>query len=199
MPLGFGHIPSSPVSSPDHERQEAFGRAAFVHLDAMCRFARRLTGGDAAHAEDLVQEAFLQAWRSFDRFAQGTNCRAWLYRILFHIWSHEQRRQNRQPLVFDSEAIDREPLLYDPPPPAELTAEEVLSAFANIPKPFQLVVLLADVEELTYREISEALEIPVGTVMSRLSRGRSLLRSALASYARDMGIGRRKWNQSGGE
>jgi RNA polymerase sigma-70 factor (ECF subfamily) len=181
----------------DADRHDTFRRAAVIHLDALYRFARRIADGDIALAEDLVQETFLQAWRSFDSFELGTNCRAWLYRILLNCWSHEQRRRSRHPVVVDSDAVEREPLVFDPPPATDITAEEVVAAFEKLPQEFQVVVLLADVEELTYREIAEVLAVPIGTVMSRLSRGRRLLRVELARYARDFGFGPPRRARSG--
>ncbi len=140
---------------------------------------------DREKAEDLVQETYLQAWRSFHRFELGTNLRAWLYRILFNVYYSGLRRQ-RLELAPIEEAI-AETIAYDPPTPQHLTDEEVLAALERLPRDFQIPVALADVEEMSYREIADALQIPLGTVMSRLHRGRKLLRMELAGYARDAG------------
>jgi RNA polymerase sigma-70 factor (ECF subfamily) len=140
-------------------------------------------------AEDLTQETFLQAWQSFDRFQRGTNCRAWLFRILYFVWSHELRRRGREPIVFDEAAADLDGLPSDVPTCDRLTDDEVIGAFDRLPAVFREAVLLADIEGFSYREIASLLGIPLGTVMSRLNRGRVLLRRELLSYARDHGIG----------
>ncbi len=167
-----------------------FMETALVHRAAVFRMACCLSG-DRSVAEDLTQETFLQAWRSFSRFQRGTSCRAWLQGILHFVWSHERRRRGRDPIVFDSVTADEKVLVYDPPTPDRLTDREVLAAFEKLPPALQETILLADVEGLTYREVASALSIPVGTVMSRLNRGRRMLRSALAESARARGIGER--------
>jgi RNA polymerase sigma-70 factor, ECF subfamily len=111
--------------------------------------------------------------------------RAWLYKILFNVHYSEVRRE--RPELAPIEEMIAETIAYDPPTPQHLTEEEVLAALERIPRDFQVPVVLADVEELSYREIADALQIPLGTVMSRLSRGRKLLRMELANYARGAG------------
>jgi RNA polymerase sigma-70 factor, ECF subfamily len=168
------------------ERQNLaeFEGAALPYADQLFRVAVRLCR-DYAKGEDLVQEAYLQAWRSFHRFELGTNLRAWLYKIMFNVY-YSGRRQERLQLVPFEETI-AETIAYDPPTPVSLTDEEVLAALERLPRDFQIPVVLADVEELSYREIAEAMAIPIGTVMSRLHRGRKLLRMDLAQYARTAG------------
>jgi RNA polymerase sigma-70 factor (ECF subfamily) len=136
---------------------------------------------DRRDAEDLVQETMIQALRSFHRFQPGTNCRAWLLQILRHVMSNRRRARLRSPLVEDPD--DRIALSAPVTPPIEqhLTDEHILSALQRIPEAFQGVIVLCDVEELSYKEIAETLAIPLGTVMSRLHRGRALLRSELAT------------------
>jgi RNA polymerase sigma-70 factor, ECF subfamily len=168
---------------------EEFQRTALVHLEAVYRLAYAFAR-NAAKADDLTQETFLHAWQSFQRFDRSQSCRAWLCGILHHVWSHERRRMDREPIVFDPAAVRTDALLYDPPTPDTLTEEEVLAAFDALPDALRETVLLADVEELTYREIATILSIPIGTVMSRLNRGRKLLRHQLAAYAQSRGIGR---------
>src|SRR5690242_20050392 len=169
-------------------REERFEMEVLPHLDAITRTAARVTG-NRAHAEDLAQETFLQAWRSFDRFEPGTNCRAWLYKILFHCVSHHRRKWFRFPLLKEKEAF-LEANLVQPAPMAEhVTDGEVLKALDEITADFRSVVLLVDVEEFAYKEVAAILSIPIGTVMSRLSRGRGLLRYRLAEVARSYGIG----------
>jgi RNA polymerase sigma-70 factor (ECF subfamily) len=166
-----------------------FEAAALPHLDELYRTARRLTGS-ATEAEDVVQETYLQAWKSFHRFESGTNCRAWLHKILFHVVQHYRRKSFRLVLKQDDEDTFEENLTYEPPVPEEVTDDDVLAAFKKIPEHYREVVLLADVHEFAYREIAETLSIPLGTVMSRLNRGRNLLRQELSSFAAGFGIRR---------
>jgi len=140
-----------------------------------------------AEAEDLVQETFVEALRSFHRFEQGTNCRAWLVKIMYHLLSKRRRESNRLRVVGDVDEQIAETV--EPAASGELAGEEVLNALKRLPQHYQEVVILSDVEDLNYKEIADALSIPIGTVMSRLSRGRSLLRSELGNYARSLGIG----------
>ena len=169
------------------EKIADFEAAALPHLDDLFRTALRLTG-DRTEAEDLVQEAYLQAWKSFHRFELGTNCRAWLFKILFHVTHHYRRKIFNFKTVKESEEVLEETVAYEPQVPEELSDEEVLAAFQKLPQPYREVVLLADVQEFSYKEVADTLHIPVGTVMSRLSRGRKLLRAELAGYAAGYGI-----------
>lgn len=168
---------------------EDFETEAMPYMNDLFRTAHRLLR-DPARAEDVVQEVFLQAWKSFDRFEPGTNCKAWLYRILFHSVNHYRRKWFR--LRFFSESEDRfeETLTWTPSLPERLTDGEILAALDNIPPDFKSIVLLVDVEEFAYKEVADILQIPIGTVMSRLSRGRKMLREQLADVARAFGIGK---------
>lgn len=160
-----------------------FRDTAVVHYRSVFRVARFLAR-DPGVAEDLTQDTFLRAWTAFPRFQQGTNCRAWLIGILYHVWSHERRRRGRTPVLFDSDAVAANVVVYSPPTPEGLTDEAVLAAFEAMAPELREVVLLADVEELKYREIAALLDIPLGTVMSRLNRARRSLRQALAAERR---------------
>lgn len=164
-----------------------FEAAALPYLHDLYRTALRILG-NARDAEDLVQEAYLQAWKSFHRFEPGTNCRAWLFKILFHRIHHHRRKWFSSRMVKESDDMLAETLAYEPPVPEHLADEEVLAALDKIPPDFREVVLLADVQEFSYKEIADTLNIPVGTVMSRLSRARRLLRTELAGLARSVGI-----------
>jgi len=166
------------------QRMQVFETEALGLADQLFRVAFRLLR-DRARAEDLVQETYLQAWRSFHRFELGTNLRAWLYKILFNVYYSGQRKERLQ--LVPAEETLAETIAYDPPTPQRVTDEEVLAALERLPRDFQIPLLLADVEELSYREIADVLEIPLGTVMSRLHRGRKLLRTELAGYARNAG------------
>jgi RNA polymerase sigma-70 factor, ECF subfamily len=143
-------------------------------------------------AEDLVQETFVEALRSFHRFEKGSNCRAWLIKIMYHTLNKRRRDSKRLQLVEDASDQIAETVAVEPPQSGELVEEEVLTALNRLPQHYQEVVILSDVEDMSYKEIAEALSIPTGTVMSRLHRGRSLLRSELGNYARSLGIGASK-------
>ena len=142
-----------------------------------------------AEAEDLVQETFVEGLRSFHRFEKGTNCRAWLIKIMYHLLSKRRRESSRLHVVGDVDEQISETVAAEPAVSADIAGEEVLSALQRLPQHYQEVVILSDVDELSYKEIADALSIPTGTVMSRLHRGRSLLRSELGDYARSFGIG----------
>lgn len=172
------------MSLNEGQKLTHFEGAALAYADQLFRVALRLCR-EQAKAEDLVQEAYLQAWRSFHRFEMGTNLRAWLYKIMFNVYYSGQRKE-RLRLVPVEETI-AETIAYDPPTPLQLTDEDVIAALERLPRDFQIPLVLADVEELSYREVAEALEIPIGTVMSRLHRGRKLLRAELTKYAHTVG------------
>ena len=168
---------------------ERFEAEAMPHLNDIFRTATRILG-DRGRAEDVAQEVYLQAWKSFDRFEAGTNCRAWLYKILFHCVNHHRRKWFRFPLLKETEEFIEANLTYTPPIPEHLTDEEIIDALNRIPGDFRAVVLLVDVDEFAYKEAADILGIPIGTVMSRLSRGRKLLREQLTDVARNLGIGK---------
>jgi RNA polymerase sigma-70 factor (ECF subfamily) len=157
-----------------------------VYLDALYQTALRLTHS-RADAEDIVQETCVRAWKSFDRFNPGTNARAWLYTILRNVFLNHLRQKGRQPLE-DDEMTWAMPVAN----PEEQFFQSVLHgdidrALKTLPLMFREAVVLADLQGLSYREIAEVLACPVGTVMSRLSRGRALLRITLAQAARAHG------------
>jgi RNA polymerase sigma-70 factor, ECF subfamily len=166
----------------------SFEAEALPQLSALFRVAMWLVR-DRSEAEDLVQDTFMQALQSFHRFEKGTNCRAWLIRILFHVNSNRRRAKARLELVSDTDERIAETIAFDPPTPQGLTEEEVLRALRSLPPQFEEVVLLSDIEDMTYKEIAKTLGVPIGTVMSRLHRGRKMMRAELASYANSRGVG----------
>ena len=163
------------------QKRTEFERQALVHLDALYGAAYRLTR-NARDAEDLVQDSLLRAYKFWDSFQQDSNCKAWLLTILQHIRSNRLRARGRRPIFADVDGL-AEVLAFAPSVPDRLTDEEVLEALHAIPEPYQHVIVMCDVEGLTYKEAAVALAIPIGTVMSRLHRGRALLRSGLSHLA----------------
>jgi len=181
------------------ERTARFEREALVYLDQLYGAALRTTR-NPADAEDLVQETYARAFAAFHQYRPGTNLKAWLFRILRNTYISGYRKRTREPLQLGSDqltdwqvtrasqdatlglrAADVEAL-------ALLTDSAVLDAMASLPEEFRTAVYLADVEGFSYREIAEIMDTPIGTVMSRLHRGRRQLRHALTDYARDLGL-----------
>ena len=169
------------------ERWTAFEEEAMPHLPDLFRVAMWLVR-NKTEAEDLVQETFIQALQSFHRYKLGTNCKAWMTTIMYHLNSKRKRKLGRMPMTGDAEDMLADTLVFEPSVPQHITDREILSALKTIPQNFRQVVMLADVEDFAYREIAEILDVPIGTVMSRLHRGRKILRGELAGYARDYGI-----------
>ncbi len=182
--FGFGKTVSK-------ESWESFEREALPHSKDLYRVAMWLIR-DVEEAQDLTQETLTQALKSFHRYEIGTNCKAWLITIMYHLNSKRRMKLGRLQLVEDTEEKIAETIAFEPSIPQNITDEEVLKAFKRIPQQFSQVVVLADVEDFAYKEISQILSVPIGTVMSRLHRGRKLLRVELANYARNYGIGREK-------
>lgn len=165
-----------------------------MHLDVLFGQGLRLTGGDEARAEDLVQETMLKAWRSWDTYDLGTNCRAWLMTILRNTFINEFRQQKRRPDPVDYDDVEERPVwaqLKEEDPSGEffgrIIDDRVVDAIENLEDEFRVTLVLSDLEGLGYQEIAEQLEIPVGTVKSRLYRARRRLQNELYEYARSMG------------
>ncbi len=173
----------------------AFEKEALVHMDALFRYARRLTEQER-DAEDLLQETYLRAVRFFDKYQEGTNCKAWLFRIMHNL--HANRWQARSKQQVDSLDDTEEWYLYDKLHDPELQmgdnpekaffdhqwTEEVKAAIDVLPQEFRAPLLLCDVEGFSYQEIADILETPVGTVRSRLSRARRRLQKLLWDYVK---------------
>ncbi len=166
-----------------------FEEAAMPHMESLFRIAMWRVR-DRPTAEDLVQETMTEALKSFHRFERGTNIHAWLVTIISHLESKRRRKFSRLQFVSDEDHQIAETVAFIEPIPEGLTDEEVLAAFGQLSPNYSQVVMLADVEDLSYKEIAEALKIPIGTVMSRLNRGRQMLRRELAGYAVGHGLNR---------
>src|SRR5919205_67662 len=174
-----------------------FEELAMEHMGSLYTAAMRMTR-NPADAEDLVQETYLKAYRAFATFQEGTNLKAWLYRILTNTYINSYRAKKRRPEQSDIEDVE-DLYLYrrlgglEAARAGQSAEEEVLDHFTDaevkealesLPEQFRMAVLLADVEGFAYKEIAEILEIPIGTVMSRLHRGRSRLQRSLFEFAR---------------
>ena len=169
---------------------EVFEAEAMQHINDIYRTAVRLTMSQT-EADDLVQETFMQAWKSFDHYEPGTNCRAWLYKILFNKFDHYRRKKyTMAKYIKEADELTFLSSAYIAPLPERITDEEILSALDKLPEHYRSVVLLADVHEFDYKEVAQILEVPIGTVMSRLSRARGQLKKSLAGVAGHYGIGR---------
>jgi RNA polymerase sigma-70 factor (ECF subfamily) len=164
------------------ESAESFESQAAPHMADLYRAASSMLG-NRTDAEDIVQETYLQAWKSCKRFTPGTDLRAWLFGIMFNVIRHHRRKSYKFKLVDAADEKLEETVVYQPPIPQDLTDPDVLAAFQKIPEQYREVVLLCDVYEFSYKEIQQSLGIPAGTVMSRLNRGRKLLRSLLGGLA----------------
>ena len=180
----------------DAPSREEFERTALPHLPEIYRTAVGLLGGNRTEAEDLAQDVFLEAWKSFHRFEPGTNIRAWLHKILVYRASHFRRRLFRL-LPFGNKEETRGDLPAEEVPveiavPDHLSDRQVVNAVAKVPSPFREALILADVRGFSYQEIADMTGAPIGTVMSRLSRGRRLLREGLAAVAEERGLGGRR-------
>ena len=198
--VGFRSVTTKANATDRVELEQRFTRDALPYLDQLYGAAMKMTR-NPQDAQDLVQETFAKAFASFGTFAEGTNLKAWLYRIMTNSYINVYRKKQREPYLgvvedledwqlggaesttamssrsAEAEAIDRTP------------AGVVTDALAALPEDFRMVVYLADVEGFSYQEIADIVERPIGTVMSRLHRGRSRLRQSLGDYAREQGIG----------
>lgn len=187
------------LTSAEIQKQQDFNEEMLPHLDAIYNFALRLTA-DPNDAEDLVQDTIVKAFRFFSSYEKGTNAKAWLFRILKNSYINNYRKKSKQPHQVDysevsqyyesvrseqSETTDLEDLMY-----REMMDDDVTTALTELPEDFRTVVLLCDVEGFTYEEIANMLDVPIGTIRSRLHRGRNLLRVRLMDYAEKRGFNR---------
>ncbi len=181
---------------------EIFEKELFPHIDALKTFAYHLTYNDD-DANDLVQETYMKAHRFIDKYIQGTNAKAWLFKILKNAYINQYRKKSKQPTKVDFEDIvnfhdsdDRLPgyldlreELFD-----NMMGDEITIAINSLPIDFRTVVLLCDVEGFTYEEIAKIIDVPIGTVRSRLFRARNMLKEKLRSYAEKMGFKDKRGN-----
>ena len=173
-----------------------FEKEAVPHMDALFNFALRMTG-DSDEADDLVQETYLKAFRFFDKFEKGTNCKAWLFRIMKNTFINSYRKSSKEPDKIDYEDVENfyenikpsstdsahlEKEMYD-----NLLDDELSNAIASLPEDFRTVIILCDIEGFSYDEIADFVDVPVGTVRSRLHRARKMLFAKLYDYAADKG------------
>lgn len=192
-------MPGTDVSA----RRTAFETEALPHLDAVYRFALRLTGSPS-EAEDLVQETYLRAWRAWEQYTPGTRAKSWLFTICRNAYLRQRERDTRRDELV-AEAARSEPESdvagselpvfagradYDPEGDyyRSLVDERILEAIDALPTDFREVVVLSDLQGLAYQEIADVLDVPLGTVKSRLFRGRKLLQERLLDYARESGF-----------
>lgn len=173
-----------------------FESEAIPHMDALYNFAIKMTG-DSDDASDLLQETYLKAFRFWEHFEKGTNCKAWLFRVMKNTFINTYRKKKKEPLKVDYEEIENfyenikhsstnnthlEKDIYD-----NLLDDELSSAISSLPEDFRTVIILCDIERYTYEEIADFVDIPVGTVRSRLHRARKMLFTKLYKYADDKG------------
>ena len=183
----------------DDSKMQIFQETAMVNLDELYATALRYTKNEK-DAEDLVQETFLKAYNNWDRFEQGTNCRAWLFTILTNTFINKYRRKKKEREILNADDLrpieqfffSREKTdFYDNPERETLHkafSTDVKEALESLSEEFRMVVVLADLNDFSYKEIAHILDCPVGTVMSRLFRGRKMMRQALVDTAYERGI-----------
>ncbi|GAB2765251.1 sigma-70 family RNA polymerase sigma factor [Rhabdobacter roseus] len=181
----------------DDQRYEIFNREFMPHIDSMYNFAFRLTM-DEDDANDLVQDTYLKSFRFISSFEQGTNAKAWLFRILKNSFINDYRKKSKQPSKVDYQEVET---TYNSEEAADasytvdlradavqdLIGDEVANALNSLPVDFRTVIILCDIEGFTYEEMAKILDIPIGTVRSRLHRARNLLKDKLKNYAGSMG------------
>jgi len=180
----------------DQEKTEIFNGEFMPHVDSMYNFAYKLSF-DEDDAKDLVQDTYLKSFRFINSFERGTNAKAWLFRILKNSFINEYRKKSKQPSKVDYNEVEQyynsddvdESITTDlrVETVQHMIGDEISGALNGIPVDFRTVIILSDLEGFTYEEMSKILDIPIGTVRSRLHRARNMLKDKLASYAKEMG------------
>ncbi|MCU0338295.1 MAG: sigma-70 family RNA polymerase sigma factor [Spirosomaceae bacterium] len=190
-------LTASETAYSDIERHDIFNREFMPHINSMYNFAFRLTM-DEDDANDLVQDTYLKAFRFISSFERGTNAKAWLFRILKNSFINDYRKRSKEPSKVDYQEVET---TYNSEESAEvehttdlrvesvqdMIGDEVANALNSLPVDFRTVIILCDVEGFTYEEMAKILDIPIGTVRSRLHRARNLLKDKLRTYAASMG------------
>ena len=179
------------------DNHEDFEREAIPHMDIPYNYALRMTS-NADDADDLVQETYLKAYRFWDKYEKGTNIRAWLFRIMKNSYINRYRKEAKEPDTVDYDDIQNfyKTIRYASADPNDLEekifggllGDDVARAIESLPEDFRTVVILCDIEGLSYEEIAEFVDCPIGTIRSRLHRGRKMLRAKLFSYAKEHGF-----------
>ncbi len=195
-----GHMATPSIAN----KQQEFQSEALPHMDFLYNYALRMTY-NAADAEDLVQETFMKAFRFWDSYEKGTNIRAWLFRIMKNAYINRYRKEKKEPETVEYDDVQNyynnirdstvesgniQETLF-----GNLLDDQVAKAIAELPDDFRTIVILCDIEELTYEEVAEFVDCPIGTVRSRLHRGRKLLRTKLVEYARKRGYPEQKMKE----
>ena len=190
----FEHITSNSSAPVNHQE---FEREAVPHMDILHNYALRMTG-NSDDANDLVQETYLKAYRFWDKYEKGTNIRAWLFRIMKNSYINRYRKETKEPHTVDYNDIQNfyHTIRYASSDPNDLEekifggllGDDVARAIESLPEDFRTVVILCDIEELSYEEIAEFVDCPIGTIRSRLHRGRKMLRAKLFEYAKKRGF-----------
>lgn len=186
----------SQLTRDEIQKQKDFDDEIIPHMDALYNFALRLTS-DPNDAEDLVQDTIVKAYRFFSSYEKGTNAKAWMFRILKNSFINNYRKTSKKPSQVDydevssyyesiradsTETSDLESLMF-----REMMDDDLSEALSHLPEDFRTVVLLCDVDGYTYEEIANMLDVPIGTIRSRLHRGRNLLKTELLEYAKKRG------------
>ncbi|RXK48302.1 sigma-70 family RNA polymerase sigma factor [Aquirufa rosea] len=182
---------------PSPHARQIFEKEFMPHLDAMYNFALRLTN-DEDDAQDLVQDTCLKAYRFINSFEPGTYAKAWLFRILKNNFINDYRKKSRGPSKVEFEWVEQSFAGEDDPEPShqadlhaetvnEMLGDEITKAIQALPVDFRMIIILCDLEEFSYEEMAKILNIPIGTVRSRLHRARALLKDSLATYAKSKG------------
>ncbi len=184
----------------EQKKQKDFSKEILPHLDAIYNYALKFAA-NSDDAEDLVQDTMVKAYRFFDSYEMGTNARGWLFRILKNSYINQYRKESRQPQKVDYDEIepfyesirsvqsgttDMESQLY-----SQMMDDDMTAALGKLPEDFRTVVLLCDVEGFSYEEIANMMDVPIGTIRSRLHRGRNLLKEELKDYASRRGFGKK--------
>ena len=181
------------------KKRKEFEETALVHLDLLYNSALQMTR-NPQDAEDLIQETFLRAYRFFDRFERGTNCKAWLFKILRNNFINKYRKKAKEPARVDFDEIEnayaadiKEVLSDESKVDIErifdnMVEDDVKNAVESIPEEFRTAIILSDIQGFSYQEIADIAECPIGTVRSRISRGRKFLQKKLYDFARKKGI-----------